>query len=298
MTRVAVLGPGGVGGFVAAALARCGTATTVVAREPTAAAIADRGLQVTSARLGEFVVHPAATARLDEDPDVLVIATKAPGLESALERVAGEPGLVVPLLNGIDHLERLRERFGHRAVAGTVRIGSERPQPGVIVQTSPTAMIELAADHPAPRPRMAAFVDVLRTAEIPARLGDTEARVMWSKLARLNALACVTAAYGTPIGPIREHPRRRVEIEDAVLETVAVANAEGAGVDADDTLRELWGLAPGHTSSLQRDIDAGRPSELDAIPGAVLRHGARHGLACPTVAALVERIRARADHLR
>ncbi len=297
MTRVAVLGPGGVGGFVAAALARSGVATTVVARERTAAIIADRGLEVTSARLGEFVAHPAATARLDDDPDVLVIATKAPALEPALERIAGEPRLVVPLLNGIDHLERLRERFGHRAVAATVRVGSDRPEPGVIVQTSPAMMIELASDHPAPRPRMAGFVDLLRTAEIPARLGDTEARVMWSKLARLNPLACVTAAYGTTIGPIREHPRKRVEIEDAVLETVAVAKAEGAGVEADDSLHEIWALAPGHTSSLQRDVEAGRPNELDAIPGAVLRHAARHGLSCPTIESLVERIRARVDRL-
>jgi 2-dehydropantoate 2-reductase len=294
MARVAVLGPGGVGGFVAAALARSGVATTVVARERTAAVIADQGLQVDSARLGEFTVHPAAAARLDDDVDVLVVATKATGLEPALERITGQPGLVVPLLNGIDHLARLRERFGPRAVAGTVRVGSDRPEPGVIVQTSPTVMIELASDHPAPRPRMAAFVDVLRGAEIPARLGDTEAKVMWSKLARLNALACLTAAYGTPIGPIRDHPHHRLEIEDAVLETVAVANAEGAGVDADATLREIWDMAPGHTSSMQRDVSAGRESEIDAIPGAVLRHAARHGLECPTVESLVARIRARA----
>jgi len=293
MARVAVLGPGGVGGFVAAALARSGVATTVVARERTAAAIADRGLRVSSVRLGELLVHPAATARLDDDVDVLVVATKATGLEAALERVAGEPGLVVPLLNGIDHVTLLRERFGPRAVAGTIRVGSDRPEPGVIVQTSPFVLVELASDHPAPRPRMAAFVDLLRTAEIPARLGGTEAQVLWSKLARLNALACVTAAYDLPIGPIREHPRRRVEIEDAVLETVAVANAEGAGLDADATLQEIWDVGPGHTSSMQRDIAAGREPELDAIPGAVLRHAAERGLACPTIEALVARIRAR-----
>jgi 2-dehydropantoate 2-reductase len=293
MRRVAVLGPGGVGGFVAAALARSGVATTVVAREPTAAVIAEEGLRVTSARLGEFTVHPAATARLDDDVDVLVIATKSTGLEAALERVTGSPGLVVPLLNGIDHVARLRERFGLRSVAGTVRVGSDRPEPGVIVQTSPTVQIEMASDHPAPRPRMAEFVNTLRTAEIPARLGDTEASVMWSKLTRLNALACATTAYGMPIGPIREHPRRRVEIEDAVLETVAVANAEGAGIDVDATLHEIWEMGPGHTSSMHRDVDAGRESEIDAIPGAVLRHAALHGLECPTVESLVSRIRAR-----
>lgn len=293
MTRVAVLGPGGVGGFVAGALARAGVTTTVVAREATAAVVAERGLRVSSVRLGTFVAHPAATARLDDDVDALVVATKAMTLAPALERIRGVPRLVVPVLNGIDHVALLRERFGPRAVAGTVRVGSERPEPGVIVQSSPFVLIELASDHPAPRPRMAAFADALRAAEIPARLGDTEAVVLWGKLARLNALACVTTAYDLPIGSIRDHPHRRLDLDGAVVETAAVANAEGAGIDPDATLRELWEMSPGHTSSLQRDVAAGRPAELDAIPGAVLRHAARHGLACPTIESLVARIRQR-----
>jgi len=293
MARVAVLGPGGVGGFLAAALSHAGVATTVVAREETAAAIADGGLRVRSARLGEFAVRPAATARLDDDVDVLVVATKAGGLQAALERVAGTPGLVVPLLNGIDHVAALRERFGQRAIAATIRIESERVAPGEIVQTSPAFRVELASDAPAPRPRTAAFADVLRGAEIPARLGDGEAPVLWSKLARLNALACTTAAYDLPIGAIREHPRRRVDLEGAVDETVAVADAEGAGLDADATLREIWELDPGQTTSMARDVAAGREPELDAIAGAVLRHGAAHGLACPTVERLAQRIRER-----
>ncbi|HEY8582247.1 MAG TPA: 2-dehydropantoate 2-reductase, partial [Capillimicrobium sp.] len=144
MTRVAVLGPGGVGGFVAAALVRAGVHATVVAREETAALIAEQGLRVSSVRLGEFVAQPAATARLDDDVDVLVVATKANTLAPALERVAGEPGLVVPLLNGLDHLGPLRERFGPRAVAATIRIESDRPSPGVILQSSPAFRIELA----------------------------------------------------------------------------------------------------------------------------------------------------------
>ncbi len=293
MTRVAVLGPGGVGGFVAAALAHAGVATTVVAREETVAAIADGGLRLSSVRLGELVAHPAATARLDDDVDVLVVATKAGALDAALARVGGEPGLVVPLLNGLDHVAALRERFGARAVAATIRIESERAAPGVVLQSSPAVRVELASDAPGPRPRLAAFADVLRAAEIPASLGDTEAQVLWSKLVRLNALACTTAAYDLPIGAIRDHPRRRLELEGAVDETAAVANAEGGGVDPDATLREIWGLHAEQTTSLARDVAAGRDTELDAIAGAVLRHADARGLACPTVAGLVDRIRAR-----
>ncbi len=288
---VAVLGPGGVGGFVAAALARAGVPVTVVAREETAAAIARDGIDVDSVRLGDFTAHPRAVAMLELPADVLVVATKAPALEAALRRVRSEPRLVVPLLNGVEHVATLRERFGDAVVAASIRIAAEREYgpPTRIVHTSPAFRIELAPE----RDDAAAFVHVLRAAEIPAKLVGREADVLWSKLVRLNALACTTAAAGAPIGEVRAHPLWRLRLEGAVDETAAVAGAEGAAVDPAATLQELMELAPGQTSSLRRDLEAGEPSELDAIPGAVLRAAARHGVPAPTVAELVELIRSR-----
>ena len=289
MTSVAVLGPGAVGGFVAAALARSGVPVTVVARDATAEVIARDGIEVESVRLGEWTAHPRAVAALELPADVLVVATKAPALDRALERVRVEPRLVVPLLNGVEHLERLREQFGDAVVAGSIRIAAERVEPGRIVHTSPAFRIELAP----PRPDVEAFVHVLRTAEIPAKVLDREADVLWSKLVRLNALACTTAAAGGPIGEVRAHPAWRLRLEGAVDETAAVAAAEGAPVDASATLAELMDLGPGHTSSLQRDLAAGSDHELDAIAGAVLRAGERHGIPTPTIAELVGLIRDR-----
>jgi len=286
---VAVLGPGGVGGFVAAALARSGVDVTVVAREPTAAAIARDGIEVESVRLGEFAVHPRAVVDLELEVDVLVVATKAPALAAALDRVRAEPRLVVPLLNGLEHLEVLRARFGRAAVAGSIRIGAERLAPGRIVHTSPAFRIELA---PA-RDDVGAFVHVLRAAEIPAKVLDREADVLWSKLVRLNALACTTAAAGAPIGEVRAHPAWRMRLDGAVRETAAVAAAEGVAVDPAATLAELMELGAAHTSSLHRDLAAGADHELDAIPGAVLRAGARHGIAAPAIEELVRLIRER-----
>ncbi|MGZ4307266.1 MAG: ketopantoate reductase family protein, partial [Solirubrobacteraceae bacterium] len=141
MTRIAVLGPGGVGGFLAAALAHAGEEVTVVGREPTVERIGAGGIHLTSVLLGEFTARPAATAELSGDTDVLLVATKATGLDAALRRVRTEPGLVVPLLNGLDHVRLLRERFAAVA-AGTIRIESDRREPGVIVQTSPGVRVE------------------------------------------------------------------------------------------------------------------------------------------------------------
>ena len=293
MTSFAVLGPGGVGGFVAAALSRAGADVTVVARDPTASVLARHGFRVQSVRLGKFTARPAVVTVLRAPTDVLLVATKASGLAAGLGRIETDPGLVVPLLNGLEHMALLRERFGDRVAAGVIRVESDRPAPGEIVQTSPALRIDIADDAPARRAAVHALAATLEAAEIPVRLDPSEADLLWSKLLRLNALACTTSAYDLPLGEIRADPVRQAALEACVLEAAAVAAAEGAHLDPAATLGELRDAHPGQGSSMRRDLAAGREPELDAIPGAVIRAGARHGLACPVISELTERIRVR-----
>lgn len=324
--NIAVLGPGGVGGLVAGALVRpsatvadeavaAGDAATapdprnevtIVARDSTAATIAERGVRVQSVLLGDFTAHPRALARLEVPVDVLIVATKAAGLREALERIDAPPKLVLPLLNGLDHIAVLRERFGDEAVvAGTIRVEADRPEPGVVVHTSQFLRIDMASKYPDVRAPMEALAQVLTKAGVPARVHpltqpastpaerageavhDWEAQVMWSKLVRLNALACTTSAYDLLLGEIRSTPELRNDLVSAIEEGCAVANAEGASIPTGDPLGELTAAHATLGSSMQRDIAAGRPPELDAIPGAVLRAAARHRIACPVVSRLV-----------
>jgi 2-dehydropantoate 2-reductase len=295
VSPIAVLGPGGVGGFVAAALAHAGEEVVVVAREPTAEHIAEHGITVESVVLGSFRARPRATAELGETADVLLVAPKATGLETALERVRSDPGLVVPLLNGVEHMQTLRERFGaQRVAAGVIRIESARVAPGEIVQSSPSVRVDLASELAALRKPVEALAGTLRRAGIEVHIGASEAQVLWSKLVRLNALACTTSAADATIGFIRTDARWRAVLERCVAETAAVANAEGASLDPRAGLAELEAAHPDLGSSMRRDIAAGELPELDAIAGAVLRAGARHGLSTPTVAELAERIAERA----
>jgi 2-dehydropantoate 2-reductase len=288
---VAVLGPGGVGGFVAAALARARVNVVVVAREPAATALSLTGVTVRSAALGNFVAHPGVVAELEEAVDVLLVATKATGLEGALDQINAPPGLVVPLLNGVEHLAVMRERLGRdRVVAGVIRIESDRPRPGEIVQTSPGCRIDIAGA----RPEVMELAQALEVAGIATRTGATEANVMWSKLVRLCALALTTSAADRPLGFVRSDPRWRSALDNAVAETARVAAAEGATLEPAATIAELESAHAELGSSMQRDIAAGREPELDAIAGAVLRAGARHGIRCPTISWLTERVAQRA----
>jgi 2-dehydropantoate 2-reductase len=320
--KIAVLGPGGVGGLVAGALAcetppdadvgardgggsPAGAHVVVLARDSTVHAIDERGLRVSSVVLGEFTAHPRTDTALCEPVDALIVATKAAGLADALARVRAQPPLVLPLLNGLDHLAVLRERFGEEAVvAGTIRVEADRPEPGVIVHTSRFLRIDMASRHESMQAPMQRLAAVLGHAGIPARVYSPdgaprpsdggEAQVMWSKLVRLNALACTTSAYDLPLGPIRSTPELRAELVGAIEEGCAVARAEGAGIPAGDPLGELSAAHDTLGSSMQRDIAAGRPPELDAIPGAVLRAADRHGIECPTIERLVAIIAERA----
>jgi 2-dehydropantoate 2-reductase len=295
--NIAVLGPGGVGGLIAGLLERDGTPVVVVAREATAETISERGLRVDSVSFGEFVTHPRALARLEGPVDMLIIATKASGLESALARVGAQPKLVLPLLNGLDHLAVLRERFGADTVlAGTIRVEADRPEPGVVVHTSPFLLVEMASHDPDARASMDALAQLLKDAGISARVGESEAQVMWSKLVRLNALACTTSAFDKLLGEIRSTPELRAALVGAIEEGCAVGQAEGAtDVDPQIALTELEKAHDTLGSSMQRDIAAGREPELDAIPGSVLRAAARHDLQCPTIERLVAMIAARAE---
>jgi 2-dehydropantoate 2-reductase len=293
--KIAVLGPGGVGGLLAGVLDRAGHDVTVVARDSTAATIAERGIEIDSVTFGTFTARPGAVERLTESADALLVATKAAGLDAALERIDVEPGTVLPLLNGLDHIAVLRRRFPSDSVlAGSIRVEADRPQPGVVVHTSPFLLVSMASRAPAMAPYLERLAAALGDAEVPVKVLDSEADVMWSKLVRLNALACTTSAYDKLLGEIRSTPSLRSDLVGAMNEAAAAGRAEGADVDGETAIEELERAHATLGSSMQRDIAAGREPELDAIPGSVMRAAARHGLACPTIERLVEMIAARA----
>jgi 2-dehydropantoate 2-reductase len=188
----------------------------------------------------------------------------------------------------------LRERFGRaRVAAGVIRIESNRPSEGVIVQTSPSLRVDLASDDRELHGALSDLAAALEHASVPAELGVSEAQILWSKLVRLNALALTTSAYDVPIGVIRTD--HRATLEACIGETAAVANADGARIDPRNPLQELDDAHPELRSSMQRDVDAGREPELDAIAGSVLRAASRHELACPAIERLAAQVARRAN---
>jgi 2-dehydropantoate 2-reductase len=265
-----------------------------LARPDTAAALTASGLAVASATFGDFHVPANAVPRLAAPVDLCVIAVKATALDAALDGVPAQAlgaGLVLPLLNGVEHMAALRERFpAAQVLAGAIRVESTRVETGRIAHTSPFCAVEVAGDQ-VPRTRLETLADQLRAAGFAAAVRDREAALLWDKLAFLAPLALLTTGYGATAGEVRgEH---RAALEAVVDEVVAVARAAGATVDATAVVGLFDRVPPGMKSSMQRDVEAGRPTELDAIGGAVLRAAARHGVEAPVTTRLVEGLRAR-----
>ncbi|WP_432825082.1 ketopantoate reductase family protein [Dactylosporangium sp. CA-092794] len=285
MADVAILGPGGVGGLLGAVLTRAGHDVVYVARPETAAVLNASGLSVQSVQFGDFAVLARAVETLDAPVGLAIVATKAASLDAALDRAPALPGAaVLPLLNGVDHMDTLRQRYpGARVLAGAIRVESTRVAPGRIEHTSQFSGIELAG------PGAAEVAALLESAGFEVTLRSGEAEVLWDKLALLAPLALITTAARASIGTARES--RRTDLVEVVQEVAAVANASGSDTDPAAVLRILDLVPAQMKSSMLRDAEAGRPLELDAIGGSVLHAGVRLGIPTPATARVVAELR-------
>lgn len=293
--RVAVLGPGGVGGLLAALLARDGADVVVLAGDATVREISQHGIRVESARFGSFAASVRAATRLADAVEVCFVTVKATQLPEALAKVpAGVlgDGLVVPLLNGFDHVDLLRSVYPAQNVApATIRIETIRVGPGAIRQTSPFAIVEIAAGNEN-RERVEHVAGALRATGLDVRVRDDELSMLWDKFGMLGPLALLTTHEQGNLGAIRT--RRREDVEAVIAEVAAVAAAEGVTLDVQGAMRMVDSAPPEMGSSMQRDQEAGLPLELDALGGALLRKARKSGVPVPVTSRLVGEIASRA----
>jgi 2-dehydropantoate 2-reductase len=242
--------------------------------------------------LGDFEAEVSTAGELEREVDVLWVAPKAPHLETALElappdRVAA--AIVIPLLNGVDHVARLRERY-ERVLAAAIRVESERVEPGLVRQPTPFARLDLA-----PGEGSDLVAAELEHAGLQVARGVDEPTVLWEKLALLAPLALTTTAAGATGGGVQAAPEWHERLLRCHREAVAVGLAEGATLDGealDSLLRTPLGEM---RTSMQKDFDAGRPLELDAIAGPIVRGARRHGLSAPVTAELVRLVERRLE---
>ncbi|HMH08904.1 MAG TPA: 2-dehydropantoate 2-reductase [Terriglobales bacterium] len=286
----AILGAGAIGGLVGTAVASLGEDVTVLVRPER---LPGYPANLSVERLSGAITAPAkAAATLTKPVDVLWITTKTYQLETALRAVQSLPRCIVPLLNGVDHVEVLRAHFGRdRVLPATIAVEAERVGPGRFMQRSPFVNLNLAASG---EPLMGAIVARLRDLGFTCGFIQNEQTLLWSKLCFLGPFALVTSASGMNKGEIYADAEWKHKLISAMAEACAVAKASRAEVDPAQIQAIFDGLPSGIRSSMQKDLASRRQLELDAIGGSMVRGGERHGIDVSTAAALIAVIRAKA----
>jgi 2-dehydropantoate 2-reductase len=288
--RHAILGVGGIGGLVGGALARSGSDVLLLLRPETLSRHPAR-LRVESVALGEFEVEVATAPLLDRVVDVLWVAPKASHLDAALELAPADrvgKAVVVPLLNGVDHVAVLRAQYDH-VLPAVIYVESERIEPGLVRQPTPFARVVVG-----PGSRQDEIADELRRAGFGVGLASDELTLLWEKLAFLGPLALTTTARGATVGVVQADPDWNARLLGCHDEAVAVAVAEGAKLDPPKLRNTLLGFSGGEMqTSMQKDFDAHRPLELDAIAGPIVRCGQQHEIETPATDELLELIDSR-----
>lgn len=286
--RHAVLGVGGVGGLLAVLLARTGVAVTTILRQQSLASYGGE-IALSSQVYGSFAVAVPACGRLEQPIDVLWVAPKATHLEDFLALAAPDTvgnAVVVPLLNGIDHVEVLRARY-QRVLPAALRGEVER-LPGMRIEHRGSL---LRVDLPATdltRP----IADVLIRAGITCAVAGDETTILWSKLCFLAPLALVTTASNRPLGAALRDAEFARLFQQARRETVTLARIAGAEIDEKALDATFQQLPPEFTSSMHKDFRNHRPIELDAVSGPLIRLARQHRIRAPAIEKLVRMIRA------
>jgi 2-dehydropantoate 2-reductase len=287
--RIAVFGAGSVGGYFGGRLAHAGEDVVFIARGAHLRALCEQGLRVESPK-GNFSV---AAVQATDNPvqvgpvDVVLMAVKAwqvPEAAQAIRPMIGPETCVVPLQNGLEAPAQVATVVGaEHVLGGSCVISSLIAAPGCIRHVGLEPSVTFGELDRRPSPRAVRLREALVRAEVSALIPEDIQVAIWEKFMAIR-FGPVGAVARAPAGVLRSLPETRRLVEQAGVETLMVARARGIDLAEDSPARMMVALdsiAPGIIASLQRDIEAGRPSEVDALTGALVRLGAEVGVETP-----------------
>ena len=288
--RIAVFGAGGVGGYLGGILAHAGHDVVFFARGEHLEAIRDRGLEIKSVH-GDFVIHPSQATN---DPgevgevDYVIVTVKHFQLMDAasqMKPLVGQRTTVVPLQNGVDAHEILISVLGPESVVGGfTRIVSMIEAPGIIRQPSMIREVYVGEPDKTHSERCQQIVDAWVDCGVQAVQPEDIAIPMWTKFLFMASYGGVSSLAGVPSGELLNCHESRETLVRAMEEVEALAKAKGIDLAPDvvqTAVATLENFEPTTTSSTQRDVAAGRPFELEAFSGTVVRLGRELGVPTP-----------------
>jgi 2-dehydropantoate 2-reductase len=302
--KILIFGTGGVGGYFGGRLARAGEDVVFIARGEHLRAISASGLRVDSSD-GDFVIYPAkATDDVSEigEVDLVILGVKAwqvPEAARAIKPIVSANTTVLPLQNGVEAVSQLVNELGAESVIGGLcRIVSYVVGPGHIRHAGfePSIIIgELDNRH---TDRIARIEQVFKHADLNISIANDIQVAFWTKFLFIASFSGVGAMANAPAGVLRSDPKWRAQMLSAMNEIYTLAHARGIKLPPDSidrVMSSVDGLPEDATSSMQRDIAAGKPSELEAQNGAIVRMAREVGVEVPTHELIYQTLRRMED---
>ncbi|SER62429.1 2-dehydropantoate 2-reductase [Propionibacterium cyclohexanicum] len=287
--RIAIIGAGAIGGFFGAKLVACGQDVHFVARGRTLDVLRSQGLTLVSGARRQVIPVHAAEDSSDIGPvDIVLCCVKATQVIDALEpagALIGSGTGVVTTQNGVDGPRLTASVVGREhTLPGVVKVFAQALEPGLVSHVGGPGSLEVGEWHNEPTARIAALRAALIAAQIPSPAPRDVWELLWEKSMIVVPAGGLGALSGVPIGELLSRPGLRRVLVSAIREIREIAAARGVSM-ADEVVERTMAFIesepPAATTSLQRDLMAGRPSELDPQLGAVVRYGRDAGVPTP-----------------
>jgi 2-dehydropantoate 2-reductase len=298
--RIAIFGSGGVGGYFGGRMAQAGEDVTFIARGEHLRAIRTNGLSVESLD-GDFLIKPArATDRVSEigEVDLVILGVKAwqvPEAARAIKPIVVPETTVLPLQNGVDAVGELIAELGTAPVVGGLcKIVSFLVEPGHIRHAGFAPSVVIGELDNRRSDRIVAIEETFNRAGLNTKIGSDIQVALWMKFLFIASFSGVGAIANAPAGVLRSDPELRAQVLRAMNEIYELAHARNVILppDAIETaMASVDALPADATSSMQRDIAAGRPSELESQNGAVVRMAREAGIKAPTHESIYEALK-------
>ena len=292
--RILIVGAGATGGYFGARLAQAGRDVTFLVRERRKQQLEQQGLQVQSP-LGDFTLTPNTrlASELNSAYDLIILTVKSFALAQALDDIApavGEQTLIMPVLNGMRHIDTLRQRFGaEKVIGGLCKIHATLGPQGEIVQMSPLHQIfygELSGENGEP---LQALDETFSGCGVDNVLTETILSDLWEKWLLLSTLGAVTCLSRGNTQQILQSPGGEALLQGLFSEILAVMRADGYQERPAVTAKiyeTLNNPATPMTSSMYRDLNQGNAVEADHIIGDLLARATRNGVSAPLLNAV------------
>ncbi len=303
--KIGILGIGGVGGYFGGKLCKLAVSPEVavyfVARGKHLAEVRQNGLQVSTGQEGEWVCHPTlATDQIEALPmlDICLVCVKAYDLKPVIRQLQSKvsaASVMVPLLNGIDIYERIREDLSTAQVfPACVYVGTHVAAPGKIVQQGGAGKILLGPDPKAPAVVPQPLLALFDQSGIQYEWTEAVTRALWAKYIFIAAFGLVTASFDKTLGEVMVSSALSDDVRAVMGEIVALAEKKGVALPAGivaESYAKGWDFVSATKTSFQRDVEvADKPDERDLFGGTILRLGQQWGVATPATAALWEKL--------